>query len=858
MACTKTTSTTITEPTAITLSTVPTSSTCGSANGSISLTVSGGTSPYTYSWTGGVTMQNRTNLLAGTYTVTVTDANGCTKTTSATVNNTNGPTLSTTQVNVLCNGAATGSINLTVAGGTSPYTYSWTGGVTTQNRTGLLAGTYTVTVTDANGCTATIATTITEPPALVLTTTQVNVLCNGASTGSINLTVTGGTGTYTYSWTGGVTTQNRTGLAAGTYAVTVTDANGCTKTTSTTITQPTVLALSTTQVNVLCNGASTGSINLTVTGGTSPYTYSWTGGITTQNRTGLAAGTYSVTVTDANGCTKTTSTTITEPTAITLSTVPTSSTCGSANGSISLTVSGGTSPYTYSWTGGATTQNVSNLLAGTYTVTVTDANGCTKTTSATVNNTNGPTLSTTQVNVLCNGAATGSINLTVTGGTSPYTYSWTGGVTTQNRTGLLAGTYTVTVTDANSCTATIATTITEPPALVLTTTQVNVLCNGASTGSINLTVTGGTGTYTYSWTGGVTTQNRTGLAAGTYAVTVTDANGCTKTTSTTITQPTVLALSTTQVNVLCNGASTGSINLTVTGGTSPYTYSWTGGITTQNRTGLAAGTYAVTVTDANGCTKTTSTTITEPTAITLSTVPTSSTCGSANGSISLTVSGGTSPYTYSWTGGVTTQNRINLLAGTYTVTVTDANGCTKTTSATVNNTNGPTLSTTQVNVLCNGAATGSINLTVAGGTSPYTYSWTGGVTTQNRTGLLAGTYTVTVTDANSCTATIATTITEPPALVLTTTQVNVLCNGASTGSINLTVTGRHRYLYLFVDGRRNDAKPHGSGRWHLCCDRDRCQRLYQNDFDNDHPANSAGFEYHPGQRTLQWCFDGFD
>jgi len=805
-ACTKTLSATITEPTNIVLTETHVNVLCqGSSTGSIDLTVSGGVSPYTYSWTGGATTQDRSGLAAGTYTVTVTDANACTKTLSATITEpAAGITLTETHVNVLCNGNSTGSIDLTPSGGTTPYTYSWTGGATTQDRLNLAAGTYTVTVTDVNGCTKTLSTTITEPTNIVLTETHVNVLCNGSSTGSIDLTVSGGISPYTYSWTGGATTQDRSGLAAGTYTVTVTDANACTKTLSTTITEPTNIVLTETHVNVLCNGASTGSIDLTVSGGVSPYTYSWTGGATTQDRSGLAAGTYTVTVTDANACTKTLSATITEPAAgITLIETHVNVLCnGNSTGSIDLTPSGGTTPYTYSWTGGATTQDRLNLAAGTYTVTVTDVNGCTKTLSATITEPTNIVLTETHVNALCNGNSTGSIDLTVSGGVSPYTYSWTGGATTQDRSGLAAGTYTVTVTDANACTKTLSATITEPTNIVLTETHVNVLCNGNSTGSIDLTVSGGVSPYTYSWTGGATTQDRSGLAAGTYTVTVTDANACTKTLSTTITEASTVVLTETHVNVLCNGASTGSIDLTVSGGVSPYTYSWTGGATTQDRSGLAAGTYTVTVTDANACTKTLSATITETTALVLTETHVNVLCnGSSTGSIDLTVSGGTSPYTYSWTGGATTQDRSGLAADTYTVTVTDANACTKTLSATITQPTAIVLSTTQVNVLCNGNSTGSIDLTVSGGTGAYTYSWTGGVTTQDRSGLAAGTYTVTVTDANVCTKTLSATITEPATLVLTETHVDVLCNGALTGSIDLTVTGGvSPYTYLWAGG----------------------------------------------------------
>ncbi len=805
--CTKTLSASITQPSALVLSTTQVNVLCnGNATGSIDLTVNGGTPAYSYNWTGGITTQDRSNLASGTYTVTVTDANNCTQTTSVTITQPTAIVLSTTQVNLLCNGASSGSIDLTVNGGTPAYTYNWTGGATTQDRSNLAAGTYTVTVTDANNCSQTISATITEPAeGMNLSSTQVNVLCNGNATGSIDLSVSGGTPAYTYSWTGGATSQDRSNLAAGTYTVTVTDANNCTKTLSATITQPTAIVLSTTQVNVLCNGNATGSIDLTANGGTPAYSYNWTGGITTQDRSNLASGTYTVTVTDANNCTQTTSVTITQPTAIVLSTTQVNLLCnGASSGSIDLTVNGGTPAYTYNWTGGATTQDRSNLAAGTYTVTVTDANNCSQTISATITEpAGGISLSSTQVNVLCNGNASGSIDLSVSGGTPAYSYNWGGGITTQDRSNLVAGTYTVTVTDANNCSQTTSVTITQPTAIALSTTQVNVLCNGSATGSIDLTVNGGTPAYTYNWTGGATTQDRSNLAAGTYTVTVTDANNCTQTTSVTITQPTAIVLSTTQVNVLCNGNASGSIDLTVNGGIPGYTYSWTGGVTTQDRSNLAAGTYTVTVTDANNCTKTISATITEPSeGITLTTTQVTVLCnGNATGSIDLSVSGGTPAYSYNWGGGITTQDRSNLVAGTYTVTVTDANNCSQTTSVTITQPTAIALSTTQVNVLCNGSATGSIDLTVNGGTPAYTYNWTGGATTQDRSNLAAGTYTVTVTDANNCTQTTSVTITQPTAIVLSTTQVNVLCNGNTTGSIDLSVSGgTPGYTYNWTGG----------------------------------------------------------
>jgi hypothetical protein len=309
-----------------------------------------------------------------------------------------------------------------------------------------VAGTYSVIVTDANGCTANKSVIITQPAAVATTATQENATCYGTSTGSINLTVTGGITPYTYVWTataGGIVptgqanNQNLTGLVAGTYSVIVTDANGCTANKSVIITQPAAVATTATQVNVTCYGTSTGSINLSITGGTTPYTYVWTataGGIVptgqanNQNLTGLLAGTYSVAVTDANGCTTNKSVIITQPAAVATTATQVNVTCyGDATGSITLTVTGGTASYTYVWsataggtvpTGQANNQHLTGLLAGTYSVAVTDANGCTANKTVIITQPAALTTTNTQVNATCYGTATGSINLTVTGGKS--------------------------------------------------------------------------------------------------------------------------------------------------------------------------------------------------------------------------------------------------------------------------------------------------------------------------------------------------------------------------------------------------------------------------------------------------------
>lgn len=387
----------------------------GSSNGgAINMTFTNGSGPYNYSWTksgggsgsGTLTTAPYTisDLSAGTYTVNITSGGGTGCPASFTVTLTESPqiNITATPVNVSCNGGSNSAINVSVTGGIPGYTYLWNDNVTTLNRTGLTAGNYTLTVTDSKGCSAQKQVEITQPTAISISNLQqTNVNCFGGNNGAISYTVAGGTGGYTYLWNDGVTTQNRTSLAAGTYSVTVKDANNCTLNSGNIIiTQPAApLALSETHVNILCYGATTGSVDLTVTGGTTPYTYAWTGPgsftATSEDISNRPAGTYNVTVTDSKGCTQTLSVTLTQNPALNITstmvqpTCPPEATSSNSDGAITITVTGGSGTYTsYSWTGPgftSTNQNISGLKSGVYTVTVTDSNGCQKSASFTLN-----------------------------------------------------------------------------------------------------------------------------------------------------------------------------------------------------------------------------------------------------------------------------------------------------------------------------------------------------------------------------------------------------------------------------------------------------------------------------------------
>ena len=811
-ACTSTSSITITEPLSlVATAVVDSNASCnGFADGGASASAAGGTTPYTYQWSNAATTASVTGLLAGTYTVTITDANGCTDVASATITEPAVLSISITgSSNVLCNGDSTGTATTSTVGGTTPYTYLWSTGENGPDELSLAAGTHTVTVTDANGCTDVTSVSITEPNQLIAASVvDSNVSCNGFADGGATASATGGTSPYTYQWSNAGTTGSITGLIAGTYTVTVTDANGCTDQSSVTISEPVVLtAVSVVDSNVSCNGFTDGGASATATGGTMPYSFSWSNGALTASITGVAAGAYTVTITDNNGCTDVSSVSITQPVVLVAATVVDSNaSCNGFNdGGATASGTGGTSPYNYNWSNGATTAAITGLGAGIYTVTVTDVNGCTDQTSVTITEPT-PLVAAAIVdsNVSCNGFLDGGASASASGGTAPYSYQWSNGGTTAAITGIAAGSYTVTVTDNNGCTDQASVTITQPISLVASTVvDSNASCNGFADGGATASATGGTTPYSYSWSNGGTTASITGVLAGVYTVTVSDANGCTDQATVTITEPAILiATSVVDSNVSCNGFADGGASVTGTGGTSPYTFLWSNGGSTASITGLVAGTYTVTLTDANGCTSTASSTITQPiTMVASAVVDSNASCnGFADGGATASATGGTAPYTYLWSNAGTMASMNGLAAGAYTVTITDANGCTDQASVTITEPSVLSISViSSTNVLCNGDSTGTAQTATTGGTSPYNYLWSTGESGADELSLAAGVHTVTVTDNNGCTATTTVTISEPVQLIASAVvDSNVSCAGFSDGGATASASGGTGiYTYLW-------------------------------------------------------------
>ncbi|HLP20402.1 MAG TPA: T9SS type A sorting domain-containing protein, partial [Chitinophagales bacterium] len=490
---------------------------------------------------------------------------------------------------------------------------------------------------------------------------------------------------------------------------------------------------------------------------------------------------YTVTATDANGCTATAQATITEPTSINISVTANNAACGQNNGSASASVSGGTAGYNYSWSNSATTLSISALGAGNYAVTVTDNAGCTATAVAIVNNTGSPVVGSSAVNATCFGAANGSAQVNVSSGTPPYTYQWSNGAVTSSINNITAGTYTATVTDGAGCLSVITQVVTEPTSLSVTTSSTLATC-GANNGTAVATVTGGTQGYTFVWNDNSTADELSNLTAGTYYVTVTDANNCTGTGTALVNSASSIVATIAATNISCNGAANGTAGVNIASAQQPVTYAWSNGETTASLTNLAPGTVTVTITDGNNCPAIQQITITEPDALTVTQTVVSPRCyGDNNGSVDITATGGTVPYTFEWSG----NNAVNLTAGTYTTTVTDAAGCSVTAIAVLTDPAPLALTTTAVNVICSGAQNGSATVNVTGGTGDYEYLWSNFNSTPTVQNLPGGNYTIQVSDSNGCTATATVTVDEadPIQFATATTNANI---GAADGGVQVT------------------------------------------------------------------------
>ena len=748
--------------------------------------------------------------IPGTYTFVLTDTiTTCVGTKSTTVGiDTISPTAATSGGGVItCNQP---TVNLFGSGTPAGVSYAWSGpnGFTSifQNVVADAAGNYILTVTHpTNGCTATSVIKVTDN----LTPPTVSASVNGVITCVVNSVQLFGSGSpsgITFAWTGPLafmsSAQNPLAFAPGDYTLTVkSPSNGCTASTTVTVTSNTTSpgATATGGVKTCANPM----VTLNASSNTPNVSYHWSspGGFNSneQNPQTGQIGTYTVAVTNpVNGCVSTATATVTQNlTPPTVQSTTTTVTC--TNPSPQITASSQTPGATFSWTGpSGFTSNVNNphvSEGGTYVVTATSpVNGCTSYINVYVNeNTTPPyvyagddrALNCIFTSILANPLGTS------TGGN--FTYQWTtwdghivAGANTLYARFDTVGHYTLTVKNTqNGCTAVDSMEVTQSDPVTISANTLNaVSCNGGSNGSAKATGGGGSGVFNYSWSNGAHTATATGLAAGTYTVTATDGDGCSAVASVTVTQPTVLQATVSTTPQTTVGINNGTATVTPSGGTPSYSVHWSTGANTFTISGLAPGTYTVTVTDSKGCSQINTATVNAQTCALTGTVDASPlTCfGVSTGSALANIQGANGSISYQWSNGANTQTATGLAAGNYTVTATDANGCSITLSAQITGPQQLVLSVAnQTNVLCSDAQTGVITVGVSGGTAPVSYVWSNGGTGAEISGLGVGSYTVTVTDANGCSkiqsAQITTTDVNPPQLVLKTATTELDDNG---------------------------------------------------------------------------------
>ncbi len=830
----------------------------GLSDGSASVIVSGGTGAYTYTWTTSPAQNAATaNSLAATgYSVTVADVNGCSVVRTVTLTQPSqlaGTTSITSNYNgqnISCFGLSDGSASVTATGGTGAYTYTWntSPAQNTAGASSLAAQAYTVTVKDANLCTITRTVALTQPTAISSTAAITSTItCFNYTNGVAQVNASGGTGAYTYTWnpTGG-NNATASNLGSGVYSVTVADVNNCATTKTVNMvnpTQVTATAVATSNYNgsnVSCFGNNDGTASVTATGGTGSYNYQWNTlpVQTAPTATALAAGTHSVIVTDGNNCSATATVSLTQPTAGIAATASVISnfngfnvSCfGSSNATAVATASNGTAPYSYTWTTipSQISPTVTNIGVGSYVVNISDINGCSISKTVTVTEPNALVASTSVTSnyngedVSCFGSNNGSASVTVTGGTGVYTYTWSTSPAQNSALAgtLTAGTYTASITDNNGCAVSQTVTLTQPPAMnaVLTSTSnyngYNVSCFNYTNASVDISINGGTGAYTYTWSNNANTQDINNIGAGSYSVVAMDVNGCTDTLNVLLTQPNQIVLNIDSIsnfngyNVKCYGSNNGTVYVSVTGGVPNYNYAWSNGSTNQNLNNVPSGSYYMSLTDLNNCFAYIDTVLTQPQPLTNTVNVAQPLCnGVNNGSISISVSGGVSPVTYTWSNGINTATNTNVGVGTYSVVYTDANGCKDSTAVVVNEPQSITATKEVDKIKCYGDTTSNIRIDLIGGTSPFTYTWSNGSSTKDLSTIGSGTYILVATDVNGCIFKDTTIVSQPDSLGITLYSptyaggYNISLYNGNDGSIDLTVNGgTSPYSFIWSNG----------------------------------------------------------
>lgn len=774
------------------------------------------------------------NIKAGNHTAILIDSTGCSDTLKFTVIEPNPLTLDLTATSVKCYGEDTLKITANVTGGNGIYNYRLNTFILGEWRNtpvfdSLTAGYYTIEVRDTNGCSISRDTEIVSPSLLILDIAKQDLRCFGDSIGYVTSTVSGGVLPYTWRWSNGNTTDQINNLKAGNYSVTVTDKNGCAQVATTDIEQNNEIKLIVTADSAKCYGEETGRIQINSTGGLAPFTYYWSNNYYGDINNGLKAGSYRVTATDALGCIRSTSAVVYQPDTLRFDSLVTVNTkCpNEATGTARAFVSGGVLPYEFTWTPtNRVGQAIVGLDAGDYISTVKDANGCIVDQAFTIKSNSKITLDQFSVvnPIKCFGDKNTQLSVKASGGAGGFTYKWntTPVQTTLAAQNIGAGAYSVTITDANNCSIVADTTLTEPSKLdASVSSYTDVRCKGEANGTATPSVIGGTPfpvgiKYNYQWSDNQTTPVAIGLGVGLYTLTATDANGCQDTATIYISEPaTFINAIARQTKLGCYNQNTGEATVDVTGGSGSYTYLWSNLQRTQTVANLANQAYFVTVTDVNGCQAMDTVDIVNYDSIKISVSLTAPKCyGFKNGLLKIdSISGGASNgnlnnFTYRWsTSPIQTASQAVNLAGniTYKVTVVDNQGCQNIASYFLQEPNRILLAGLSKNVSCYGGNDGEAEVQVTGQKPPFSYQWDQNANAQitaRASGLVAGKFTVRVTDSVNCSIDTTITLTQPTPLKIQNPQITTAkCTNDATGKIELSVTGgTPQYIYQWSNG----------------------------------------------------------
>jgi gliding motility-associated-like protein len=820
------------QPDSLKFQLTPTDIKCaGEINGKLTGIASGGVSNFQYRTSGNVLGAFTPNpvfdmLDFGVYTIEVQDGNGCSKEVTDTIFAPPLFEVDSMRQDVVCFGGSTGAAIATGFGGVLPYTWQWSNGKKTETIDSLAVGTYFFTVTDNNGCKINSSLTIEQPDKIALITATIPAQCHDEDSGQASIEAIGGNAPYTFLWSNNYIGELNDKLKVGTYKVTVNDGLGCNDSTSVVISQPDSLRFdSLITVKAKCFNEPTGRAYVVVVGGTSPYQYLWTPiNSISPSIKDLIPGKYTIIVVDANGCEKNAEVEVGSENALKVDgfTIATPIKCnGDATGEITVVPSGGTGAYKYEWntTPIQRTATAANLTAGKYTVRIEDDNTCVVIRDTTISQ---PTPINVGIaaftNIKCKGGSDGTATPSVLGGTPisngiKYTYLWsdTAAQKTAIATGLGLGSYRLTVTDGNACSATTTVIIGEPATGVTTTiNQTKLGCFGQALSEASVSALGGTGTYTYFWSNTQNTQIAKNLAKQKYYVTVKDGNDCLAKDSIDINTLDSIAITAVAVDPRCNEGTDGTLSVSnVAGGSGAnilgnYNYRWsTSPIQTTVVATKVSGNklYTVIVTDNQGCENSANVFVNNPSPIILTPSQTDISCfGGSDGIATVNVVGSKASFTYQWTSnasGQTGSTANNLFAGRYRVTVRDNANCAVDTTFNISQPKGMTITSSKiVDTKCSGDALGSIEVAVAGGTPLYKLLWSNNDTTTRIKNLLAGSYNLVITDAKGCQIQESFAVKTPGGLDVDIATIPVKCYGEQTGSINVEAFGGTQpYLY---------------------------------------------------------------